>query len=66
MDCGLHHFSLKETRFLGEMVDSRSGAGNMKDEAGTSHHTRSKGATKDYKDCVKRFRNQPTGQTVMD
>lgn len=33
-----YHFLLKETRFLEEMTDSRSGAGNVQDKPGTPHH----------------------------
>lgn len=37
------------------MVDSRSGAGNIKDESGTSYHARSRRAVEDYKDSVERI-----------
>lgn len=33
-----YHFLLKETRFLEEMTDSRSGAGNVQDKPGTPRH----------------------------
>lgn len=38
----------------------------MKNEPGTSYHTRSTGAIKDYRILSKGFRNQTTHQTVMD
>lgn len=50
---------LKKLRFSGEVADSRSKVENIKDEPGTSHHTRSKGAVKDYKENVKRIQGPP-------
>lgn len=39
-----YHFPLKETGALEEMADSRSGPGNVQDEARTPHHPRGQGS----------------------
>ena len=39
--------------FLGEVADSRSAAGNVEDESGTTCHLESKEVSKDLEHCVK-------------
>ena len=43
-----HPFSLKEPGIFGGKAGSRFGAGNVKDEPGTSFHVEQKKVTEDY------------------